>query len=68
MELGLAIIVIGCLLILLAIYAWTYRSEFRRNRREAVFAFVVILPLKIIGGWVLYGFLVYLFTTISIVL
>ncbi len=56
------------LLILLAAYIFAYLPDFRRNRREAVFAFAVILPLTIIGGWVLYGFLMYLFTTISIVL
>jgi hypothetical protein len=61
-----ALIVIGGLLILLAIYAWNYRHDFKRNRREAIFAFAVILPLTIIGGWALYGFLMWLFITIRI--
>lgn len=69
MELILpALIAIGFLLALLVIYAWAYLPDFRRNRRQAIFAFAVILPLTIVGGWALYGFLMYLFTTISIVL
>lgn len=46
-----ALIVIGGLLILLAIYAWNYRHDFKHNRMEAVFAFTVILPLIIFGLW-----------------